>query len=535
MYPGQYPYIGGGTARYYYVPAGEYVYDWSESDYLYYSGGWAGGSSGFGVGYISANGAMIDIYAGTETVTPTPTVTLTPTPTLTNTPTVTVTPTATATATPTRTATPSQTPTMTATATPSPTITPTPTTPPVPLACGQQASYTVIDSYTYEANAVNTITLLSEDQVLSDGESIKNVIQAYFILRYESEKNLAEEDFALVSVNKDPDAVQWLAREENRQNILRHNAELFNSQYLDYKFSLDYISLDINDAMSTVRLLENHWVRYEANPDFVAHLANMEHTLTLKKTDGRWRIVGDDYPVDMINRALDTMSEEEILSNMQRNHEFQSLEAPASRIEMTATPSNLYSSMLATYPYNNSAAKSYADNWYSGTGPVPNYIKSQPGWSSEWPTLYCIYTETDCTNFVSQALFEGTGYTYSQIDYFNPDYTHYMDWWYYKFSPDVDGSYPWVRTSGLYDFLTTNTGRGPFGNETNLCGLSPGDVIFMKAGSEWQHAVIVSDIIGSCNNATNIIIDSHSPYAQIPLSNFSQYTWHPVTISGYNK
>ena len=191
--------------------------------------------------------------------------------------------------------------------------------------------------------------------------------------------------------------------------------------------------------------------------------------------------------------------------------------------------------MLAAYPYNNSAAKNYADNWYSGTGPVPNYIKSQTGWSSGWPTLYCRYAITDCTNFVSQALFEGTSYAYSQIDYFNPDYTHWADWWYYKFSPDVDGSYPWVNTGGLYDFLTTNTGRGPYGSATNLCSLSPGDIIFMKDGSAWQHAVIVSDIIGSCNNATNIVVDGHSADEQELLSNFSEYTWHPVAISGYNK
>ncbi len=109
VYPGQYPYIGGGAARYYYVPAGEYRYDWPESDYLYYSGGWAGGSSGFGVGYMSANGAMIDIYAGTETATPTATPTATFTSTATATFTPTYTPTSTATFTPTITTTPNRT------------------------------------------------------------------------------------------------------------------------------------------------------------------------------------------------------------------------------------------------------------------------------------------------------------------------------------------------------------------------------------------------------------------------------------------
>lgn len=164
-------------------------------------------------------------------------------------------------------------------------------------------------------------------------------------------------------------------------------------------------------------------------------------------------------------------------------------------------------------------------------------MKNQPGWNSSWPALYC-RVDADCTNFVSQAIFEGTGYTFSQTDYFNPDYTHYMDWWYYKFSSVVDGSYPWVNTGGLYSFLTTNSGRGPYGSTTTLCGLSPGDVVFMKNTSgNWQHVVIVSAIVGDCNNPANIIVDSHSPNMRGPLNDpiFIQHLWYPVVISGYRK
>jgi hypothetical protein len=114
-----------------------------------------------------------------------------------------------------------------------------------------------------------------------------------------------------------------------------------------------------------------------------------------------------------------------------------------------------------------------------------------------------------------------------------------MDWWYYKFSSIVDGSYPWINTGGLYSFITSNYyGRGPYGSPTTFCGLSSGDIVFMKNTSgDWQHAVIVSAIVGDCSNPANIIVASHSPYVLVPLnySAFSPYTLHPVTISGYRK
>jgi hypothetical protein len=371
--------------------------------------------------------------------------------------------TATRTRTPTRTATrtPTRTPTRTSTRTPSrtPTKTPshTPTRTPTPVTCGQAMSYIAIDNYTHDSQATDAQVISLDDQdFISDDEVIKKVVDTYFVLRYEFEKNLVPETFSLVSSTDEPDALEWLRLESSRQRIIQYSAELFNTYYLDYKFSLDYLSIDIHDSHATVHLLESHWVRYASSPDFVSHLAQMEHFITLKKIDKRWLIVRDEYPQDLLNRALETMTEEEILSNIRHRHELQFLESPSTEITMTPIPESLGNITLATYSYNRMAAKNYADSWYNATGPVPTYVKNQPGWNSSWPALYC-KTTADCTNFVSQAIFEGTGYTFSQMDYFNPDYMHYMDWWYYKFSPTVDGSYPWVNTGGLYSFLTTLT------------------------------------------------------------------------------
>lgn len=241
-------------------------------------------------------------------------------------------------------------------------------------------SYVISDTYTYDSSAADSQVLsLTSKSFSSDEDAIKSVVQAYFVLRYEFLKNPTQETFALVAASDDPDAIEWLRHENSRQNIERYNAELFNTKFLDYKFTLDYTDLEIDSSKAVVRLLESHWVRYASTPDFISHLVNMEHIITLNKVGERWLIVEDAYPEDLINRALETMTEEEILDNIRRNYEKQFLEPSGTESEMTTIPANSADSMFATYSYNRTAAKNYADNWYSATGPVPSHIKNQPG------------------------------------------------------------------------------------------------------------------------------------------------------------
>ncbi|MFZ5920833.1 MAG: amidase domain-containing protein [Chloroflexota bacterium] len=405
-----------------------------------------------------------------------------------------------------------------------------------PVTCGQPASYVVIDSYSYDSSTMDTNALSLDGQMFSsDEEAIKHTVQAYFILRYEFLKNPTQETFSLVSAPNDPDALSWLNRENSRQRIERYKAALLNTQYLDYKFTLDYVGFEFSASTVVLHLLESHWVRYASNPDFISNLVNLDHFVTLKRTGGRWLIVSDEYPEDLLYQSIKAETEADILETIKRNYEMQSgTIAPES--DTLPTSDILADPMLATYVYNRTAAKNYSDKWYSGTGPVPAFIRNLAGWDPSYPTRYCRYADVDCTNFVSQAIFQGTRLTSSQPSYFNPDYTHYGDWWYYKFSSIVDGSQPWVSTGNLFDFLTTNKRRGPFGKTTTLCGLSQGDIVFMKNSAYiWQHAVTVSVIAGTCQNPGSIIVNSHNPDIQAPLSYFSNLKWFPVVISGYRK
>jgi len=201
------------------------------------------------------------------------------------------------------------------------------------------------------------------------------------------------------------------------------------------------------------------------------------------------------------------------------------------------------------YGYNNTSAVTYADTYWNTDitdDPVPIMILNLASWNPSWDNTYKTYQDgvTDCTNFVSQAVFEGVSYTASDRNYFYPDYTHYNDWWYYKFSYEADGSLPWINVGEFYQFLTENyfnyinwgiAVRGPAGYRINLCNIHVGDLVFMyENGTGWKHSVIVDQVGTNTCNGNNVYVAAHSTdHFHHPLSEYSGFIWYPVEIIGY--
>ena len=254
---------------------------------------------------------------------------------------------------------------------------------------------------------------------------------------------------------------------------------------------------------------------------------------------------------------MDTTPKEQVIKNVQRNHD-QNLIATPDLPQESLAQQNL-NEEIELYPYGNLLATTYADNNYAITGTVPLYVRNQSGWDPTWSIYYKRYVYkppeepvSDCTNFVSQAVFEGVSYTSSDLNYFYPDsYNHYYDWWYYKFSPTggkYDGSYVWIRVGELYEFLTenyfnyTNFGiaiRGPAGQGlTNTCNIHMGDLIFMSDSvtGEWRHSVIVDQLGQNPCLDQDVYVAAHDEDVRFTkLSNYTGYLLYPVHIVGYFK
>jgi len=88
----------------------------------------------------------------------------------------------------------------------------------------------------------------------------------------------------------------------------------------------------------------------------------------------------------------------------------------------------------------------------------------------------------DCTNFISQCLYEGSGVM---------NYTPVLGWFYTSLN---NRSPAWTGVEFLYRFLTENKGPGPFGEPADITDIMPGDIIQLKFEGlpRFTHSLMVS-------------------------------------------
>ena len=131
--------------------------------------------------------------------------------------------------------------------------------------------------------------------------------------------------------------------------------------------------------------------------------------------------------------------------------------------------------------YNREKAYEYAKKWaYSRN---PKYYNFDP-------------VGGDCTNFVSQCIFAGR----NQMNY------NKNNGWYYINGNNKSPS--WTGVEFLYNFLITNKGLGPKGEETTINNLNIGDVIQLSFdGKNFSHSLIV---IKNGNSVNNTLIAAHT-------------------------
>ena len=156
--------------------------------------------------------------------------------------------------------------------------------------------------------------------------------------------------------------------------------------------------------------------------------------------------------------------------------------------------------------YNRRNAVLYAKRWAFSKNPDYYYFDSIGG---------------DCTNFVSQCIFAGSG-----IMNYTPTYG-----WYYT---DINNRSPsWTGTKYLYNFLTGNKGLSVFGHETAASAIMPGDVI--QLGDEnmnFYHSLIVIKTYG-IPAENSIFVASHSfPSYMKRLSDYEYKNVRFIHIEG---
>ena len=128
--------------------------------------------------------------------------------------------------------------------------------------------------------------------------------------------------------------------------------------------------------------------------------------------------------------------------------------------------------------YDRAAAAAYARKWALGRNPAYYSFSGIGG---------------DCTSFVSQCIYAGAGVM---------NYTPVFGWFYISAN---ERTASWTGVEYLWDFLTSNQGPGPFGEEVSRQELLPGDIIQLgdRAG-DFYHSLLVVE------TRPRILICAHS-------------------------
>ncbi|MGN0523377.1 MAG: amidase domain-containing protein [Eubacterium sp.] len=154
--------------------------------------------------------------------------------------------------------------------------------------------------------------------------------------------------------------------------------------------------------------------------------------------------------------------------------------------------------------YNRDNAVRYAEKWALARNPDYYDFDSLGG---------------DCTNFVSQCLYAGSG-----VMNYNGDFG-----WYYNSLNDRAPA--WTAAEFLRTFLLTNTQVGPMATQTTIANLEIGDIIALSNGNEYYHSLIVVDVSGRVPLVCAHTGDSYFR----PLDTYYPESFSPLHIIGVNK
>ena len=160
-------------------------------------------------------------------------------------------------------------------------------------------------------------------------------------------------------------------------------------------------------------------------------------------------------------------------------------------------------------PYNREKAVAYAHRWAYSRNPKYYNFDNIGG---------------DCSNFVSQCLYEGCN-----VMNHTPD----LGWYYTSAS---DRSAAWSGVEYLYHFLLNNSEPGPYASVLPIERAEAGDIIQLTfGGGVYTHTVIVVET-GKVPDANTILIASHTfDSDNRPLDTYEYENIRLLHIEGVNR
>lgn len=330
---------------------------------------------------------------------------------------------------------------------------------------------------TFSILTTNASADQARTEYLAEEAEIREVIRNYFDRRYRSRATNQIENFQDFT-DDSLQSTSFILSETEKLEIEIYNAEMHHLRYSQFKYFIDFndIAIDINDQTATVSLIEGHDVVFEisemvAKTDpIVSKMRNLEHTITLKETKDGWKIVSDTYD-DYLWRFIKATnySKGELIFIISGGQEEMLIPA---QVESVTPLCNLPADE-SVHTYDRSGAVEYAHQYAINPNPA-----------------YYYFPDTDCTNFISQAIHHGS----NAEEVGSNTYGWYYN--YYNSYDDNDYSASWADVQFSYDFITQYYvwDKGPEGCAINNdYAAVEGDLVQFEWDDDtiWDHAMII--------------------------------------------
>jgi hypothetical protein len=317
-----------------------------------------------------------------------------------------------------------------------------------------------------------------------------------------------------------------MQKEFDKLNLEIIHARRFQLNYLNYKFYLDFINIRIDPVTksSVVNVTEGRDVIFEISSPVTSKFRNIQHTISLQKEKNSWKITSDQYD-DALWRILRTTSMSLLEFQNAMTETKQPMTTQTISTNQESTMSIQSDGAYSVRAYDGLGAAEYADYWYDRINPA--YYNFHP-------------LGGDCTNFVSQAMYEknSNGIPYGVYPYGgNSIMTSVCDlkgncdggWYYVSLTYRAPA---WTGVGQLFEFLVTykdNWNAGPFGEEVfpditnnNFQGLYLGDIIQYdwEPDKTYNHSVIIDGFINQIP-----LVASHSDFFRDAPYTYNLYTY----------
>lgn len=258
---------------------------------------------------------------------------------------------------------------------------------------------------------------------------------------------------------------------------------------LNKELVFNYASVDYDSNSASVEVEVTKTFNYASSLD-IESATRDTYTILLEKENGVWRISQiENFVDDIMKVQLEDAGVN--LNNIDSIRDYRKDILTNVREYFSDTMSTEILSPVETYTaktttYDGGAASTYALNHALNYNPDYADFNGFGG---------------DCTNFVSQCLYEGGGLP---MHYGTP-YTKTC--WYYTTSTNRSSS--WTGAEELYDYIFSNSSKIN-ANISNWNSVSFGDIIQLTSGGEGYHSLIVSGIQYSSYGKSDLLVCAHT-------------------------